>query len=70
MTSFTGTSIIDASSLTETNSATLSMLFLFSVFSSSSFCRWIVASFFSLRYFAPFDLPLVVNRASVSLICF
>ena len=70
ITSFTGISIIEANSFTETNSVTLSTFFSSSCLAASSFCFSLIACRFSLLYLAPFDLPLVVSLERVSLICF
>ena len=68
--SVTGTFIIIASSLAETNSVTFRIFLSCSILSSTSRCFWLTASLFSLLYLDPFDFPLVVSLASVSFICF
>ena len=71
MTSVGETSIIVASSLTVTNSVTLSVERSCTERSISSFMRSAAASRLSRRCLAPvFLAPLAVRRAKVSLICF
>ena len=71
MTCVTVTFIMVASSLTVTNSVTLSVERSCSSRSNSSFIRSATNSRFSLRYLAPLFLPpFAVNRARVSFICF
>ena len=71
MTSVTPTSIIEASSLTVTNSVTFRILFSRSSRACSSCIRADTASRLSRRCLAVLNLdPLEVRRASVSLICF
>ena len=71
MTSVGATFIIVASSLTVTNSVTLSVERSISSRSNSSFMRSATASRLSLRYFELLLLdPLAVRRAKVSFTCF